>query len=116
MNAYTVGSARILVTCAINRLVARVISRDMNAYTVDSVPVCVLCIINCSSSGVYVELSNVCSVTWFHSCILQAPLSSSAETRKYTNESIFISVVSQGTTCLQDKHLCYGLHLFDCYV
>jgi hypothetical protein len=58
MNAYTVGSAHILVMFVINHLVARVISRDTNAYTMDSVPVCVMCVINCSSSGVYVELSN----------------------------------------------------------
>jgi hypothetical protein len=36
----------------------------------DSVPVCVMCIINCSISGVYVELSNVCSVTCLHSCVI----------------------------------------------
>jgi hypothetical protein len=40
----------------------------MNAYTMDSVPVSVMYIINCSGSGVYVELSNVCSVTCLHSC------------------------------------------------
>jgi len=68
MNAYTVGSARIPVMCVINRSVARVISRDTNAYTMDSVPVCVMYIINCSSSGVYVELSSVCSVICLHSC------------------------------------------------